>query len=131
MKLTIPHGGWRPREYQLDPWKGLLTHNHAELICHRRWGKDDICLHGTMVKMLERPATYWHMLPQANQVRRAIWEAVNPHTGRRRIDEAFPHELRDTTREQDMMIKFKNGSTWQALGSDNYEGSIGSPPTGS
>ena len=28
------------------------------------------------------------MLPEAAQARKAIWEAVNPHSGRRRIDEA-------------------------------------------
>jgi hypothetical protein len=36
--------------------------------------------------------TYWHMLPEASQARKAIWDAVNPHTGKRRIDEAFPKE---------------------------------------
>ena len=103
---------------------------HAELIWHRRSGKDDISLHATAIKAMERPATYWHMLPKKNQVRTAIWEAVNPHTGMRRIDEAFPREIRASTREHEMLIKFKNGSTWQALGSDNYEGAIGSPPAG-
>ena len=70
------------------------------------------------------------MLPLATQVRKAIWEAVNPATGKKRIDEAFPKSLRATTREQEMFIKFKNGSTWQALGSDNYESGIGSSPVG-
>lgn len=70
------------------------------------------------------------MLPEANQARKAIWEAINPHSGKRRIDEAFPQELRSTTREQDMMIKFKAGSTWQVVGSDNYDSLVGSPPIG-
>jgi phage terminase large subunit len=70
------------------------------------------------------------MLPLANQVRKAIWEAINPHTGKRRIDEAFPFELRETTREAEMFIKFRCGSTWQALGSDNFQGAIGSAPAG-
>jgi hypothetical protein len=70
------------------------------------------------------------MLPQASQARKAIWEAINPHSGLRRIDEAFPKELRETTREQDMMIKFPNGSTWQVVGSDNYDSLVGSPPIG-
>lgn len=48
----------------------------------------------------------------------------------RRVDWAFPKELRDTTREQDMLIKFKNGSTWQVVGSDNYNALVGSPPAG-
>jgi hypothetical protein len=70
------------------------------------------------------------MLPQHNQVRKAIWTAVNSHTGQRRIDEAFPKELRESTNESEMFIKFKNGSTWQCLGSDNFQGAIGSAPAG-
>ncbi len=70
------------------------------------------------------------MLPEASQARKAIWEAVNPHTGRRRIDEAFPHALREATRENEMFIRFKVGSTWQVVGSDNYASLIGSPPVG-
>jgi phage terminase large subunit len=73
---------------------------------------------------------YWHMLPQAEQARKAIWAAINPHTGKRRIDEAFPLELRENTRENDMFIRFKNGSTWQVVGSDNYNSLVGSPPVG-
>jgi hypothetical protein len=70
--------------------------------------------------MIDKPATYWHMLPAYSQDRKAIWTAVNPHTGKRRIDEAFPHELRGNTNEQGMFIRLKNGATWQVLGSDRY-----------
>lgn len=77
-----------------------------------------------------RTANYWHLLPLATQARKAIWDAVNPHTGMRRIDEAFPHEIRENTRDQDMLIRFVNGSTWQVGGSDNYMAVLGSPPVG-
>lgn len=70
------------------------------------------------------------MLPEASQARKAIWDAINPHTGKRRIDEAFPQELRETTRENEMLIKFKCQSTWQVIGSDNYDSLVGSPPVG-
>ena len=70
------------------------------------------------------------MLPQAEQARKAIWEAINPHSGKRRIDEAFPLELRRRTRANEMFIEFKNGSTWQVVGSDNYNALVGSPPVG-
>ena len=63
-------------------------------------------------------ATYWHMLPAYSQGRKAIWTAVNPHTGKSRIDEAFPHELRHDANEQEMFIRLKNGATWQVLGYD-------------
>ena len=70
------------------------------------------------------------MLPQATQARKSMWEGINPHTGLRRIDEAFPKEIRETTRDHEMMIRFKNGSTWQLVGSDNYDSLVGAPPVG-
>ncbi len=73
---------------------------------------------------------YWHMLPEYSQARKAIWDAVNPKTGKRRIDEAFPDAIRSKTRENDMHIKFISGSTWQLLGSDSFDSYVGSPPVG-
>lgn len=128
--IRLPNG-WNPRAYQLPAWKALESGiRRAVLLWHRRAGKDDMGLHWTACALIQKPATYWHMLPQANQARKAIWEAVNPHTGKRRIDEAFPLELRTTTREQEMMIKFINGSTWQVVGADNFNALVGSPPYG-
>lgn len=129
--MRIPHN-WQPRQYQIPAWNYWVRDGgrHMELVWHRRSGKDEIALHGTAVKAFERPANYWHMLPLANQARKAIWDAVNPRTGRRRIDEAFPLELRTNTRDQDMLIRFVNGSTWQVLGSDNFQSAIGSTPAG-
>lgn len=70
------------------------------------------------------------MLPEAAQARKAIWDAINPHSGRRRIDEAFPMEIRRATNETEMMIDFHCGSTWQVVGSDNFNSLVGSPPLG-
>lgn len=67
-------------------------------------------------------------MPEYAQARKAIWEAVNPHTGKRRIDEAFPQSLRETTRDDQMFIKFVNGSTWQLIGSDRYDATVGATP---
>lgn len=89
-----------------------------------------MALHRAACAAFERQANYWHMLPEYAQARKAIWDAVNPHTGKRRIDEAFPLELRRTTREHDMQIVFVNGSTWQVVGSDSYDKLVGSTPAG-
>jgi phage terminase large subunit len=70
------------------------------------------------------------MLPEYGQARKAIWDAVNPHTGRKRIDEAFPPQIRRNTLNQDMRIEFLNGSTWQLVGSDSYDKLVGSTPAG-
>ena len=130
-EIDLPANGWRPRPYQMPAWLALEKGTkRLALAWHRRSGKDDISLHWAAVSAMSRVGGIWHMLPQANQSRKALWDAVNPHTGRRRIDDAFPAEMRETTREQDMFIRFKNGSTWQVVGSDNYDSLVGSPPVG-
>lgn len=130
-EIILPAHNWRPRDYQMPAWRALESGvKRLSLPWHRRSGKDDVALHWASTSVWRRVGVYWHMLPQANQARKAIWDAVNPKTGRRRIDEAFPHELRSTTRDNEMFIRFKNGSTWQVVGSDNYNALVGSPPIG-
>jgi phage terminase large subunit len=87
-------------------------------------------LHHTACASQERVGSYWHMLPEKEQARKAIWTMINPHTGKKRIDEAFPLEIRARTNDQEMFIEFKNGSTWQIAGSDNYNSLVGSSPCG-
>lgn len=130
-EIVIPND-WEPRKYQMRTWHALddLGKRRALVIAHRRWGKDDLALNWTAAAMQLRPGTYWHMLPQASQARKAIWDAINPHTGVKRIDQAFPKELRRSTRNNDMFIEFTNGATWQVVGSDNFNSLVGSPPIG-
>ena len=130
-EIILPANGWRPRFYQRRLWD-YFKHDgkRAIEIAHRRWGKDDLALHLACRQAHIKVATYWHLLPEYEQARKAIWNAVNPHTGLRRIDEAFPRELRQTTDEHSMFIRFKYGSTWQVIGSDNYKSLVGTPPAG-
>jgi hypothetical protein len=122
---------WMPRDYQEPVWDYLNRGGkRACLIWHRRSGKDDLALNWAAVASQQRVGDYWHMLPEQSQARKAIWDAVSPHTGERRIDQAFPPEMRDRTRDNDMMIRFRNGSTWRLVGSDNYNSLVGSTPAG-
>ncbi len=130
MRIQIPHE-WRPRPYQRPLWDYLERGGReAVAVWHRRAGKDEVGLHRACVAAHERPANYWHMLPEATQARKAIWAAVNPKTGKRRIDEAFPQELRKTTRDHEMAIEFKSGASWQVVGSDNFNSLVGASPAG-
>jgi len=130
-RLRLPNNGWTPRDDQMPLWIYLEGGGkRAVEVAHRRWGKDDIGLHFTATAAMRRVANYWHMLPQYGQARKAIWDAVNPRTGMRRIDEAFPERIRKNTRKQDMFIEFINGSTWQLVGSDNYDAIVGSSTGG-
>ena len=128
--VTLPHR-WLPRNYQMRLWSYLENGGkRAAAVWHRRAGKDEVALHWTAVATQMRVGNYWHMLPEASQARKAIWDAVNPHTGIRRIDEVFPKEIRKGQSEQEMKIDFNNGSTWQVVGSDNYDSLVGSTPIG-
>lgn len=130
-KIVLPHSGWKPRPYQMPLWNYLERGGKRAIeIAHRRWGKDDLILHRTAIALHERPASYWHMLPLQTQARKAIWSAVNPHTGKRRIDEAFPMELRENTVDDEMFIRFKNGATWQVVASDRYDSLVGAGVAG-
>ena len=130
VQIVLPNG-WRPRPYQEALWNYLENGGKRALgIWHRRAGKDDVLLHRTCVAAFERPATYWTALPEYAQARKALWAAVNPHTGKRRIDEAFPDALRSSVNEQEMFIRFKNGSTWQLVGSDRYNALVGAGVAG-
>jgi hypothetical protein len=73
-------------------------------------------MHRAACAAFERPGNYWHLLPEYAQARKAVWDAVSPHSGKRRIDEAFPLALRKRTRNDEMLIEFINGSTWQLVG---------------
>lgn len=130
-RVVLPASDWEPRDYQRPLWDYLEGGGtHAIEIAHRRWGKDDVALHWAAVAGHQRIGTYWHMLPEYAQARKAIWRAINPRTGKRRIDEAFPKELRAQTVDDEMFIRLKCGSTWQVIGSDNYDSLVGAPPIG-
>lgn len=126
----LPHQ-WSPRPYQEPLWSYMNEGGkRACLIWHRRSGKDDVALNWAAIAAHQRIGEYWHMLPESAQGRKVVWDAVSPHTGLRRIDQAFPKYLRDRTRDNEMVVKFKNGSLWRVVGSDNYESLLGATPAG-
>ncbi|HEY8616022.1 hypothetical protein [Phenylobacterium sp.] len=123
--------GWQPRPHQDELWRYLQAGGRrADVAAHRRWGKDEVALNWAAAAATAKQGTYWHLLPEATQARKAIWDAVNPHSGKRRIDEAFKREHRLRRWDSDMKIELKNGSIWQLAGSDNYNSLVGSPPVG-
>lgn len=122
----------RIRWYQRPFHEYLVTTPGARAIeiAHRRWGKDEVALAAACELAHRRPASYWHCLPEYAQARKALWTAVNAHTGKRRILEAFPDPLIENMNEQEMFIRLKCGSTWQLIGSDRYDATVGAGPAG-
>ena len=132
VNIALPHG-WSPRPYQRELFRYMFEggpeRKRAVQVWHRRAGKDSTALNMTAVLAHMRVGTYWHMLPTLTLARKVVWDGID-RQGRRIIDQAFPKELRAATRENDMMIRFKNGSVWQCVGSDNYDNLIGTNPVG-
>jgi len=120
------------RWYQRQFHEALVNRTHDRLIAiwHRRAGKDEIALNALRELAWKEPGTYWHCFPEYKQARKAIWNGIDAHTGKRRIDAAFPPEIRKRMQDDDMFIEFKNGATWQLLGSDRYDATVGSGPKG-
>ncbi len=129
---------FRVRWYQQNFHKALVNRTHDRLLAvwHRRAGKDEVTLDGERTLALKDPGTYWHCFPEQKQARKAIWNGVDGHTGKRRIFQAFPERIIARMQDDDMFIEFKKEycggrtSTWQMIGSDRYDSTVGSGPKG-
>ena len=123
---------FRVRAYQREFHEALVNRTHDRLLAvwHRRAGKDEIILNAMRTLALKDPGTYWHCFPEQAQARKAIWNGVNGKTGKRRIMEAFPPEIIKRMQDDDMFIELRNGATFQLIGSDRYDSTVGSGPKG-
>lgn len=128
-RITLPNK-WTPRDYQIELFSALDAGiKRAIIVWHRRSGKDSCCFNYLAMAAHKRKANYWHLFPTARQGRKALWEAVDKQ-GRRVIDQALPLELRDSTRNDEMLIRLKCGSTIQVTGADQTDSLVGSNPAG-
>lgn len=126
---------WRARHYQRDFMDYMFAggqfpeRKRAMPVWHRRAGKDSVMLNTLAVASQMRVGTYWHLLPTLNQGRKVVWNGVDGQS-RRMIFQAFPRELVESTNENEMVMKLKNGSFYQVVGSDNYDALVGTNPLG-
>ena len=126
---------YRPRDYQKPLYRYLRGGGkRAVAVWHRRAGKDTTALEWTKEAALQRPGTYWHMLPTNTQGRKVIWDGIDKD-GNRLLDHwpgwrNPPDGIVQHIRHDEMKIELVNGSIWQVLGSDNYDSHVGSNPVG-
>lgn len=79
--------------------------------------------------MLERVGVYYYVFPTFTQAKRVIWDGIDGD-GKRFLDH-FPPELIDgKPNDSEMKLKFKNGSLFQLVGSDNVDAIMGTNPVG-
>lgn len=124
--LDIPYN-WQLRQYQAPLWDALVNKDikKAVYVWHRRAGKDLFGLN-FLIKcaILGQVGTYWHIFPSYKQGKRAIWDETTLD-GRKYID-FIPPPFIESKNDQEMKIKFINGSIYQIVGSDNPDSLRGS-----
>lgn len=128
MEINLPHR-FTPRNYQLPflkAWDSGMK--RMFLVWHRRSGKDKTVVANLAKRMMERVGTYYYALPTYSQARKVVWLGADK-AGFKFLDH-FPKELIESVNQQEMSIKFVNGSLFQLIGADNIDRIVGTNPIG-
>jgi phage terminase large subunit len=130
-RLLLPHD-FTPRNYQIDVFNAITELGVKRAVCvwPRRHGKDLTWLHIHSVMSQKRVGAYWHLLPTYAQGKKSVWNAFRKD-GKPLISNAFPEAMLDgKPNDSEMLLRFKNGSTFQLVGSDNVDSLVGAGPVG-
>ena len=129
MEIKLPHE-YTPREYQLPLWEAFDSgYNRLLQLWHRRSGKDKTDLNLVAREMQENIGTYYYFFPTYSQGKKALWEGIG-RDGFKYIDH-FPKELLDgKPNESEMKIRYKSGSLFQIIGTDDVDKIMGTNPRG-
>ena len=117
MEINLPHL-FKPRSYQLPflrAWDSGIK--RMFLVWHRRSGKDKTVVANLSKRVMERVGTYYYALPTYSQARKVVWLGADK-SGFKFLDH-FPKEIVENVNQQEMSIKFVNGSILQLIGADN------------
>ena len=119
---------FQPRPYQCKIIHALNSGiKRAVWTIHRRGGKDLTIFNWTVMQLLLNPGwTAFHILPTYSQAKKVIWDS-STNDGLRILD-YIPPEVIASKNSQQMQIRFKNGSLYQLIGSDNIDSLVGSNP---
>lgn len=127
--ITLPHL-FTPRDYQI-PILREFDDGKKRIIqmWHRRAGKDKLDLNIVAREMQRHVGIYYYFFPTYSQGKKVIWEGRGKD-GIRYIDH-FPKEALDgKPNDTEMKIKYKNGSLFQVIGTDNIDSIVGTNPRG-
>lgn len=127
-EVTIPYK-FTPRPYQVDILRAIDNgYKRIIQVWHRRCGKDKVDINIVAKKIFEKVGAYYYIFPTYNQGKKILWNGSDKD-GFRFLDH-FPEITRKRTVGNEMFIEFKNGSTFQVIGSDNIDSIVGTNPLG-
>ena len=129
-ELELPNE-FEPRDYQRGVMRYIMRGGkRAVVVWPRRHGKDLTFLHIHAWMSQRRVGAYWHVLPTYAQAKKAVWNAFRKD-GKPIISNAFPDEmLAAKPNDSEMLLKLRNGSTFQLIGGDNVDSLVGAGPVG-
>jgi len=119
---------FQPRPYQVPILDALENKGYRRVlaIMPRRAGKDLTAFNFCIRFLLKNIAVCYYIFPTYSQGRKILWESIT-NTGQR-ILEYIPKEVIESSNGQEMKIRFKNGSLFQIVGSDNFDSLVGTNP---
>jgi len=122
-------GKYQPRDYQI-PILQAFDNGYRRIIqlWHRRSGKDVTDINLVAAEMLKEVGNYYYTFPNYSQGRKALWEGRGKDGVK--YTDYFPKELVDGTNDQQMKIKYKNGSLFQVIGVEDVDTIVGTNPKG-
>lgn len=129
VETTIKLNKFIPRDYQM-PILDALNRGFKRVlaILPRRAGKDITAFNYCIRELLKNVQVIYYIFPTYAQGKKVIFDSIT-NDGRRILD-FIPKEVIDSTNSQEMKIRFKNGSLFQVVGSDNYDSLMGTNPKG-
>jgi hypothetical protein len=122
------HDAWEPHVGQVEAGRALFLEGKQYLFIRagRKWGKSEMSIYILYRIALTQPnSSCYYIAPFAKQARELIW-------ANNRIQYFLKKEYRDyyidQIYQQDMRIRFRNGSFIKLDGADNYEAYRGINP---
>lgn len=124
-----------PRPYQLPILDAIENKGYKRVmaILPRRAGKDITAWNLMIRQALKKVGVYWYILPTYAQCRKTIWDSI---TGDSNSSEThtflsyIPPQVIQSVNDQQMKVRFVNGSLLQLVGSDNYDALVGTNARG-
>ena len=135
-EILLPYH-FTPRDYQLPFLRvfddninnGLGKIRKFIKVWHRRSGKEKVDTNVVAKQMQQDVGTYFYIFPTYSQGKKILWEGMDKD-GFRFIDH-FPKSILDgKPNDSEMKLRYKNGSLFQIIGSDNINSIVGTNPKG-
>lgn len=118
------HKDWTPHKGQLSVGKKTIVDNMGIVFlqCGRKWGKTEFVVYLLWRHALMHPgSTCYYVTPETTHGKKIVWFT-------NRLQTFGPSKYIKSINNNDLMVKFNNGSYIQLIGSENFAAANGLTP---